>query len=105
MNPGQLEKELDTGKYKPVYLFYGQETLLKERLLKQPGDFGLVLESFVYNELRKQSVWIDEPLRDYYQLDGKPLGEQDMIRVTLTLDNGIEDLDVLREQGSVVDYR
>jgi len=32
---------------------------------------------------------------------GKPLGEQDMIRVTLTLDNGIEDLDVLREQGSV----
>jgi hypothetical protein len=32
---------------------------------------------------------------------GKPLGEQDMVRVTLTLDNGIEDLDVLREQGSV----
>lgn len=32
---------------------------------------------------------------------GKPLGEQDMIRVTLTLDNGIEDLDVLREQGSI----
>ena len=32
---------------------------------------------------------------------GKPLGEQDMIRVTLTLDNGIEDLDVLRTQGSM----
>lgn len=32
---------------------------------------------------------------------GKPLGEQDMIRVTLTIDNGIEDLDVLREQGSI----
>lgn len=30
---------------------------------------------------------------------GKPLGEQDMIRVTLTLDGGIEDLDVLRVQG------
>ena len=31
---------------------------------------------------------------------GKPLGEQDMVRVELTLDNGIEDLDVLRVQGS-----
>jgi biotin operon repressor len=30
---------------------------------------------------------------------GKPLGEQDMIRVELTLDGGIEDLDVLRLQG------
>lgn len=30
---------------------------------------------------------------------GKPLSEQDMVRVTLTLDNGIEDLDVLRSQG------
>jgi hypothetical protein len=32
---------------------------------------------------------------------GKPLSEQDMVRVTLTLDNGIEDLDVLRCQGSM----
>jgi DNA-binding CsgD family transcriptional regulator len=31
---------------------------------------------------------------------GKPLREQDLLRVTLTLDNGIEDLDVLRIQGS-----
>ena len=30
---------------------------------------------------------------------GKPLCEQDMIRVTLTLDNGIEDLEVLKLQG------
>jgi len=30
---------------------------------------------------------------------GKPLGEQDLVRVVLTLDNGIEDLDVLRIQG------
>ncbi len=27
---------------------------------------------------------------------GKPLAEQDMVRVELTLDDGIEDLDVLR---------
>lgn len=31
---------------------------------------------------------------------GKPLGEQDMVRVELLLDGGIEDLDVLRTQGS-----
>jgi hypothetical protein len=30
---------------------------------------------------------------------GKPLGEQEMIRVELTLDKGIEDLDVLRREG------
>jgi len=30
---------------------------------------------------------------------GKPLGDQEMVRVELTLDNGIEDLDVLRLQG------
>lgn len=32
---------------------------------------------------------------------GKPLSEQEMIRVELTIDNGIEDLDVLRSQGVV----
>lgn len=30
---------------------------------------------------------------------GKPLSEQEMVRVTLSLDNGIEDLEVLRSQG------
>ena len=32
---------------------------------------------------------------------GKPLSEQEMVRVELTLDGGIEDLDVLRTQGAV----
>ncbi|MFQ5710072.1 MAG: DUF1670 domain-containing protein [bacterium] len=31
---------------------------------------------------------------------GKPLSEQDLVRVELTLDGGIEDLDVLRTQGT-----
>ena len=43
--------------------------LNRERLLKHPGDFGLVLESFVYNELRKQAVWIEEPLNFYHYRD------------------------------------
>jgi len=30
---------------------------------------------------------------------GKPLSEQEMVRVTLTLDDGIEDLEVLKGQG------
>jgi hypothetical protein len=30
---------------------------------------------------------------------GKPLSEQEMVRVELTLDNGIDDLEVLRTQG------
>jgi hypothetical protein len=30
---------------------------------------------------------------------GKPLSEQEMVRVTLTMDDGIEDLEVLKEQG------
>ncbi len=31
---------------------------------------------------------------------GKPLGEQEMVRVELTLDGGVEDLDVLRREGA-----
>ena len=30
---------------------------------------------------------------------GKPLSEQEMVRVTLTMDDGVEDLEVLKEQG------
>ena len=33
---------------------------------------------------------------------GKPLSEQEMIRVTLTMDDGVEDLEVLKTQGSQV---
>ena len=32
--------------------------LNRERLLKQPENFGLAVETFVYNELRKQAVWL-----------------------------------------------
>lgn len=41
----------------------------RDRLLKQPGAFGLLLESFVYNELRKQAVWADEQLSFYHYRD------------------------------------
>ena len=59
--------------------------LNQERLLKQPGDFGLVLESFVYNELRKQSVWIDEPLNFYHYRD------KDKVEVDVIIENAMGD--------------
>ncbi|MBI25221.1 MAG: AAA family ATPase, partial [Pseudomonadales bacterium] len=59
--------------------------LNRERLLKQPGDFGLVLESFVYNELRKQAVWIEEPLSFYHYRD------KDKVEVDVIIENAIGD--------------
>mgnify|MGYP001323925192 CR=1 FL=1 len=59
--------------------------LNRERLLKHPGDFGLVLESFVYNELRKQAVWIEEPLNFYHYRD------KDKVEVDVIIENAIGD--------------
>ena len=53
--------------------------LNRERLLKQPSDFGLLLESFVYNELRKQAVWIDEPLSFYHYRDKDKVEVDDFV--------------------------
>ena len=43
--------------------------LNSERLIQQPEIFGLLLESFVYNELRKQASWISERLNFYHYRD------------------------------------
>lgn len=59
--------------------------LNRDRLLKQPGDFGLLLESFVYNELRKQAVWIEEPLSFYHYRD------KDKVEVDVIIENAIGD--------------
>ena len=53
--------------------------------LKQPGDFGLLLESFVYNELRKQAVWVDEPLSFYHYRD------KDKVEVDVIIENAMGD--------------
>ena len=57
----------------------------RERLLRQPADFGLLLESFVYNELRKQATWSDEPLHFFHYRD------KDKVEVDLIIENGIGD--------------
>ncbi|NHN35743.1 ATP-binding protein [Pseudomaricurvus alcaniphilus] len=59
--------------------------LNRERLLKQAGDFGSVLESFVYNELRKQAVWIEEPLNFYHYRD------KDKVEVDVIIENAMGD--------------
>ena len=59
--------------------------LNRQRLLKQPGDFGLLLESFVYNELNKQAVWVPEPLSFYHYRD------KDKVEVDVIIENVIGD--------------
>ncbi len=39
------------------------------RLLASPAELGSLLESFVYNELRKQAHWVDEPLAFHHYRD------------------------------------
>lgn len=43
--------------------------LNRDRLIKQPAEFGLLLESFVYNELRKQAIWVEDSLNFYHYRD------------------------------------
>ncbi len=57
--------------------------LTRERLVRQPAEFGLLLESFVYNELRKQANWIDEPLSFFHYRD------KDKVEVDFIIENGI----------------
>ena len=57
----------------------------RTRLLERPADFGLLLESFVYNELRKQAVWMDEPLGFYHYRD------KDKVEVDVIIENASGD--------------
>jgi hypothetical protein len=59
--------------------------LTREQLVRQPADFGLLLESFVYNELRKQATWIDEPLNFFHYRD------KDKVEVDIIIENGTGD--------------
>lgn len=43
-----------------------------------PTHYGILLETFIYNELRKQAQWYQEPLRFYHYRD-KDKAEIDLI--------------------------
>lgn len=66
---------LDTG------LMCAVRGLTKKKLLNQPKDFGLLLETFVYNELRKQAVWLDEPVHFFHYRD------KDKVEVDIIIEN------------------
>ncbi|MCU7922003.1 MAG: ATP-binding protein [Candidatus Thiodiazotropha sp. (ex Dulcina madagascariensis)] len=68
--------------------------LTRERLMQQPADFGLLLKSFVYNELRKQATWIDEPLNFFHYRD------KDKVEVDLIIENGIGDCSALEVKAA-----
>ncbi len=55
----------------------------RHMLLKRPGELGALLESFVYNELRKQALWADEPLTFHHYRD-KDKVEVDIVLETLS---------------------
>ncbi|WP_419166719.1 ATP-binding protein [Candidatus Palauibacter sp.] len=57
--------------------------ITRQGLLKRPGDLGSLLESFVYNELRKQALWVGEPLTFHHYRDKDKL-EIDIIIETLS---------------------
>lgn len=59
--------------------------LTRERLIQQPADFGLLLESFIYNELRKQATWLDEPVSFFHYRD------KDKVEVDIIVEDGAGD--------------
>lgn len=66
----------------------------RKHLLQQPTDLGLLLETFVYNELRKQSNWVDEPLSFFHYRD------KDQVEVDLIIENAIGDCYAIEVKAS-----
>ncbi len=52
--------------------------ITRRRLLRSPAELGALLESFVYNELRKQAGWLDEFVTFHHYRD-KDKVEVDMV--------------------------
>jgi len=68
--------------------------LNSDRLIQQPEIFGLLLESFVYNELRKQASWIDERLNFYHYRD------KEKIEVDIIIENAMGDYFAIEVKAS-----
>ena len=43
--------------------------ITRRRLVGSPALLGSLLESFVYNELRKQALWVEEPVTFHHYRD------------------------------------
>ena len=57
----------------------------RQKIIAQPTVFGMLLETFVYNELRKQSESADEPLSFYHYRD------KDKVEVDIIVENAAGD--------------
>ncbi|MDE2982971.1 MAG: DUF4143 domain-containing protein [Gemmatimonadota bacterium] len=59
--------------------------ITRRRLLRNPAELGSLLESFVYNELRKQALWVDDPLTFHHYRD------KDQVEVDLVIEDAAGD--------------
>lgn len=59
--------------------------ITRRRLLRNPAEFGSLLESFVYNELRKQALWMEEPLTFHHYRD------KDKVEVDIVMESASGD--------------
>lgn len=59
--------------------------ITRRRLLRNPAEPGSLLESFVYNELRKQALWLDDPLTFHHYRD------KDKVEVDLVIEDAAGD--------------
>ena len=77
---------------------------LRKEFELSPAESKGVLElarSCLFGELPKTVGKVKYLIASRKAKHGKPLSDQDKVEVVLTLDNGIEDLNVLRTSGSV----
>lgn len=70
-HPNEYKRLIKTPKLHMVDtgIIAAMRTITKEHLLQHPQEMGSLLESFVYNELKKQALWIDKPLNFYHYRD------------------------------------
>jgi len=68
--------------------------LNSKRLIQQPEVFGLLLESFVYNELRKQATWLNNQLNFYHYRDKKK------VEVDIIIENAMGDCFAIEVKAS-----
>ena len=59
--------------------------ITRRRLMRNPAELGALLESFVYNELRKQACWVDGPLTFHHYRD------KDKVEVDLVIEDAAGD--------------
>ncbi len=65
-----------------------------DKLAKFPDLLGSLLETFVFNELKKQATFTDERLRFYHYRD------KDMVEIDIIIENGLDDLFAIEVKAS-----